>query len=165
MKTVYLVRHAKSSWNDPDLEDFERPLNKRGRKSALLMGTVLKKLEAAPDLVISSPANRAAMTARMLADAIRYPLEKIQYSETIYLSDENVLIRFLRNIKDSVNQAMLIGHNPGLTELVNYIGDQRINNIPTGGVCCIDLKITSWKDIREHGGQLRFFEFPKKHVS
>jgi phosphohistidine phosphatase len=164
MKTVYLVRHAKSSWNDPDLEDFERPLNKRGRKSALLMGSVLKRLEAAPDLVISSPANRAAMTARMLANAIHYPLERIQYSETIYLSDEDVLIQFLRDINDSANQAMLIGHNPGLTGLANYIGDQRINNIPTGGVCCTDLKITSWKDIREHGGKLRFFEFPKKHA-
>ncbi|HYQ61260.1 MAG TPA: histidine phosphatase family protein, partial [Desulfatiglandales bacterium] len=76
MKTLYLIRHAKSSWNYPELEDFERPLSNRGRKNALLMGTILKKLKAAPDLVISSPANRAAMTARMLADAIHYPLDK-----------------------------------------------------------------------------------------
>ncbi len=165
MKTVYLIRHAKSSWNYPDLEDFERPLNQRGRKGALLMGKILNKLKAAPDVVISSPANRAAMTARMLADAIHYPLDKIQYSETIYLSDENVLIQVIKNINDSVNQAMLIGHNPGLTGLANYIGDQRISNIPTGGVCCMDLEITSWKGIREHGGLLRFFEFPKKHDS
>ena len=164
MKTVYLIRHAKSRWNVPDLEDFERPLNKRGRKSALLMGSILNKLKAAPDLVISSPANRAAMTARILADAIHYPLDKIQYSETIYLPDEDVLIQVIKNMSDSVNQAMLIGHNPGLTGLANYIGDQRISNIPTAGICCMDLKITSWKEIREHGGQLRFFEFPKKHA-
>jgi len=165
MKTLYLVRHAKSSRSYPELEDFERPLTKRGRESALLMGTILKKLKAAPDLVMSSPANRAAMTARMIADAIHYPLDKIQYSETIYLADETVLVQVIKNMNNSVNQAMLIGHNPGFTGLANTISDQPINNIPTGGVCCVDLKIASWKGIREHGGKLRFFEFPKNHAS
>ncbi len=165
MKTLYLIRHAKSSRSYPELEDFERPLTKRGRKSAMLMGTILKKLKAAPDLVISSPANRAAMTARVIAEAIDYPLDKIQYSETIYLADETVLFQLIKNMNNSVNQAMLIGHNPGLTGLANTISDQPINNIPTGGVCCMDLKITSWKGIREHGGKLRFFEFPKNHAS
>jgi phosphohistidine phosphatase len=165
MKTLYLIRHAKSSWDYPDLEDFERPLSKRGRKSALLMGTILKKLNAAPDLVLSSPANRAAMTARMIADAIHYPLDRIQYTETIYLSDETVLIQVIQNMNDSVKRAMLIGHNPGLTGLANTIADEPINDIPTGGVCCMDLDIASWEEIREHGGKLRFFEFPKKHAS
>ncbi len=165
MKTLYLVRHAKSSWSYPELEDFERPLTKRGRKSALLMGTILKKLKAAPDLMLSSPANRAAMTARMIADAVPYPLDKIQYIETIYLADESVLIQVIKNINNSVNRAMLIGHNPGLTGLANTISDQPIDNIPTGGVCCMDLKIASWKGIQEHGGKLRFFEFPKNYAS
>jgi phosphohistidine phosphatase len=165
MKTLYLVRHAKSSWSYPELEDFERPLSNRGRKSALLMGTILKKLKAAPDLLISSPANRAAMTARMIADAIHYPLDKIQYTERIYLADEALLIQVVKNINNSVNQAMLIGHNPGLTGLANTISDQPIKDIPTGGVCCMDLKIPSWKEVREHGGKLRFFEFPKNHAS
>ena len=79
MKTLYLVRHAKSSWKYPNLDDFERPLNKRGRKNAPFMGRILKKLKAVPDLVISSPANRAATTARIIADMIDYPLEKIQF--------------------------------------------------------------------------------------
>jgi phosphohistidine phosphatase len=165
MKTLYLVRHAKSSWNYPELEDFERPLSKRGRDSALLMATILDKRKAVPDLVISSPANRAAMTARMLANAIHYPLEKIQYSETIYLSDETVLIQVIKNMNDSVKRAMLVGHNPGLTGVANTIADEPIDNIPTGGVCCIDFRIRSWKEVRQHGGTLRFFEFPKKHAS
>lgn len=165
MKTVYLVRHAKSSWEYPDLEDFERPLNKRGRKSALLMGNILNKLNTLPDLVISSPANRAAMTARMIAAKIHYPPDKILYSEAIYMSDENALVKVIKNMDDAVQQAMLIGHNPGLTELVNDISDQRISNIPTCGVCCLDLKITSWKEVREHCGRLRFFEFPRKNAA
>jgi phosphohistidine phosphatase len=165
MKTVYLVRHAKSSWEYPDLEDFERPLNNRGRKSAGLMGAVLKKLKTVPDLMLSSPANRAAMTARTIADKIDYPLHRIQYSEAVYLSHENVLLDVIKNMDDRVNQAILIGHNPGLTALADYISDQRITNIPTCGICCIDLEITSWKAIGEHCGKLRFFEFPKKNVS
>ena len=164
MKTLYLVRHAKSSWKYPDLEDFERPLNKRGRKSLIFMGAVLNKLEVEPDLVISSPANRAAMTARMIADRINYPLDKIRYSESIYLSDENALIHVIRNINNALKQAMLVGHNPGLTDLANYITDKQISNIPTCGVYCVDLDISSWTEINEHCGKWRFFEFPGKNA-
>ncbi|MFC1869353.1 histidine phosphatase family protein [Thermodesulfobacteriota bacterium] len=165
MKTLYLVRHAKSSWKYPDLDDFERPLNKRGRKSALFMGEILNKLQVAPDLVISSSANRAAMTARIIANAINYPLETIQYNETVYLSGENVLIHVIKHINDAAKKVMLIGHNPGFTDLANYISDQRISNIPTCGVFCVDFNISSWEKIGEHSGKLKFFEFPKKSAS
>ena len=165
MKTLYLVRHAKSSWKYPNLDDFERPLNKRGRKNAPFMGSVLKKLKVAPDLVISSPANRAAMTARIIAAAISYPLENILYSETIYEFSENVLIHVVKQIDDAVNKAMVVGHNPAINGLANYIGDQPISNIPTCGVFCVELDISSWVKIAEHCGKLKFFEFPKKHDS
>ena len=164
MKTIYLVRHAKSSWKYPDLDDFERPLNKRGRKSAPCMGTILKKLKVAPDLILSSPANRAAMTARIIADKISYPLEKIRYSESIYEFSANALIDVVKHLDDIVNKAMLIGHNPALTDLANYIGDKPISNIPTSGVFCADLDIPSWAKISDHCGKLKFFEFPKKHA-
>ena len=165
MKTLYLVRHAKSSWKYPNLDDFERPLNKRGRKNAPFMGSVLKKLKVAPDLVISSPANRAAMTVRIIAAAINYPLENILYSETIYEFSENVLIHVVKQIDDAVNKAMVVGHNPAINGLANYIGDQPISNIPTCGVFCVELDISSWAKIAEHCGKLKFFEFPKKHDS
>jgi phosphohistidine phosphatase len=165
MKTLYLVRHAKSSWKYPNLDDFERPLNKRGRKNAPFMGEVLKKLKVAPDLVISSPANRAATTARIIAAAINYPLENILYSETIYEFSENILIHVVKQIDDAVNKAMVVGHNPAINGLANYIGDQPISNIPTCGAFCVDLDISSWAEIGEHCGKLKFFEFPKKHNS
>ena len=164
MKTIYFLRHAKSSWKYPDLDDFERPLNKRGRKNAPFMGRILKKLKVAPDLVLSSPANRAATTARMIAAKIRYPLEKIRYSESIYEFSENALIAVIKQIDDGVNTAMIVGHNPATNGLANYIGDQPIGNIPTSGVCCIELDISSWANISEHCGKLKFFEFPKKHT-
>ena len=165
MKTLYLVRHAKSSWKYPNLDDFERPLNKRGRRNAPFMGKILNKLKVAPDLVISSPANRAATTARIIAAAINYPLEDIVYREAIYEFSENALFHVIKQIEDSVNNAMVVGHNPAINGLANYIGDQPISNIPTCGVFCVDLKITSWTKIEEHCGKLRFFEFPKKHTS
>jgi len=163
MKTLYLVRHAKSSWKYPELDDFERPINRRGRESLMLMGEFLKKIKVTPDLIISSPATRAAMTARIIADTIDYPIEKILYSETIYLSDEDVLLHVIQDINDDVKEAMLIGHNPGLTDLGNYISDQRINNIPTCGIFCLELNISSWTKIGERRGKLKFFEFPGRH--
>jgi phosphohistidine phosphatase len=164
MKTIYLVRHAKSSWKYPNLDDFERPLNKRGRKNAPFMGKTLKKLKVTPDLVISSPANRAAMTARIIAATINYPLENIVYSEAIYEFSEDALIRVINKIDNGVNSSMVVGHNPAINGLANYIGDQPISNIPTCGVYCVDLDISSWAKIYEHCGKLKFFEFPKKHI-
>jgi phosphohistidine phosphatase len=147
------------------LDDFERPLNKRGRKNAPFIGKILKKLEVKPEIVLSSPACRAAMTARMIADKMNYPIEEIRYNENIYEFSEDALIHVVINLDDTVNKAMLIGHNPALTDLANYIGDQPISNIPTCGVVSVDLDISSWAKIGEHCGKLKFFEFPKKHAS
>jgi phosphohistidine phosphatase len=165
MKTLYLIRHAKSSWKYPNLDDFERPLNKRGRKSAPIMGKILKKLKVTPDLVLSSPANRAAMTARIIAASINYPLENIRYSEAIYEFSESALIHVVKQIDDAVNKAMVVGHNPAINGIANYIADQSRSNIPTCGVFCVELDISSWTKISEHCGKLKFFEFPKKHAS
>lgn len=147
------------------MDDFERPLNKRGRKSAPLMGKFLKKLKAAPDIIISSPASRAAMTARIIADMINYPLEKIRYSEHIYEFSNDALIYVIEQIDNAANKAMVVGHNPALTDLANYIGNQPISNIPTCGILRLDLDITSWEKIDAHCGKVKFFEFPKKQAS
>jgi phosphohistidine phosphatase len=165
MKTIYLVRHAKSSWKYPELEDFERPLNKRGRKSIVLMGEILNKLEVETDIIISSPATRAATTARSIAYSINYPPEKIRYSEIIYTFSEDVLIPVIKDMNDSIKKLMLVGHNPALTNLANYISDQQTSNIPTCGVFCVNLDISSWIEFGERSGRLKFFEFPKKHTS
>jgi phosphohistidine phosphatase len=164
MKTLYLVRHAKSSWKYPSLDDFERPLNKRGRKNAPFMGEILKKLKVTPDLVMSSPANRAAMTARTIAAAINYPLDNIVYSEAIYEFSEDTLIHVVTKIEDSMESAMVVGHNPAINGFANYIGDQPISNIPTCGICCLDLDVPSWAKIGKKCGKISFIEYPKKHI-
>ena len=163
MKELCLVRHAKSSWKYPKLDDFERPLNKRGRKNAPIMGKIVHRLDFSPDLIIASPASRAAMTARIFAFEINYPLEKIQYLASVYESNEIDLIHILEGLDDILKKVMLVGHNPALTRLANSIGNYPISNIPTSGVFCIALNITSWSEIKKKPGKLKYFEFPKKH--
>jgi phosphohistidine phosphatase len=128
------------------------------------MGTILKKLKVAPDLILSSPANRASMTARIIAEKIGYPLENIRYSEDVYDFSANALIDVIKRLDDDVHKAMLVGHNPALTELSSFIGDEAISNIPTAGVFCAELDISSWAKIGNRCGKMTFFEFPKKHV-
>ena len=164
MKELCLVRHAKSSWKYPKLDDFERPLNKRGRKNAPFMGKIVHQLGFSPDLIISSPASRAAMTARAFAFEINYPLEKIQYLASIYESNEIDLTHILEGLADNLNKVMLLGHNPALTHLANSIGNYPVSNIPTSGVFCVALDIPFWSGILKKPGKLKFFEFPKKHA-
>ncbi len=164
MKEICLVRHAKSSWKYPALDDFERPLNKRGRKNAALMGQVIRRLRFSADLMITSPASRAAMTARTLAFEINYPLESIQYLATVYESNETDLLHFIRELDDNLQTVMLIGHNPTITGLANSLGNFPISNIPTCGICCLALSINSWSEIKKKTGQLKYFEYPKKHA-
>ena len=105
------------------------------------------------------------MTARIIAAAINYPLKDIRYSAALYELSKNALTHIVKQIDDSVNKAMVVGHNPTINGLANYVGDQPVGNIPTCGVFCVVLGISSWTKISEHCGKLKFFEFPKKHTS
>ena len=163
MKELCLVRHAKSSWKYAKLDDFERPLNKRGRKNAPFMGKIVCQLGFFPDLIVASPASRAAMTARVFAFEINYPLEKIRYLASIYESDEKDLVDIISGLDDKLTKVMLVGHNPGLTDLANSIGNYPIDNIPTSGIVCIALDIIVWSESKKKSGELKYFEFPKKH--
>ena len=122
MKTLYIIRHAKSSWSDISLDDFERPLNKRGKNDAPLMGTRLKHRDIMPDIIFSSSAKRAKMTAKIIANKIDYK-KKIVFKKRIYEADVNTLHNMLKNIDDKYNIAFLIGHNPGLNELAEFYVD------------------------------------------
>jgi len=149
MKILYLARHAKSSWKYPQLDDFERPLNKRGHKNAPFMGGVLKKRGVLPDLILSSPANRAAMTARIIAAEIDYPLEGVIYAESMYGAGERGMISIIKQMGDEISKLMLVGHNPGMTSLANTLGNDLVSNIPTSGIYCVHLDIPSWEMIRD----------------
>jgi len=163
MKILYLLRHAKSSWNNPKLDDFERPLNKRGHYDAPLMGNLMEKLNILPDLIISSPAIRAAMTTRFIADPINYPLNKIHYNENIYDAGESQLLDIIYSVNDSIKKLMLVGHNPSFTYFAHFLAKFDVNNIPTCGLFGAELNIASWLKIKKNCGKVILYEYPKKH--
>ncbi len=164
MKSVIFVRHAKSSWDNPDLSDFDRPLNKRGLKDAPFMAQVLAQMNIKPDKIISSPAIRALTTARHFAEKLDYPINDISTHNDIYEKGANAIINIITNLDNNLNCIMLFGHNPDLHHLVTYLSDLTIDNLPTCGIVCIDFNVASWSDIKNSKGVIRFFEYPKKYA-
>ena len=162
MKTLYLIRHAKSSWSDPLLKDYDRPLNKRGKKDAPLMGKHINKLNVSPDHIITSPAKRARTTAKLIAEKIDFPKNEIEEIRDIYHADVEDLKNVVKAIDDSNDVVFLVGHNPGLTDFANYLTSARIDNIPTCGIYCVEFDIDSWEEINKESGEFKLFDYPKK---
>ncbi len=163
MKKLYLLRHSKSSWENPNLDDFDRPLNKRGKRDAPFMGSLLRKFDIKPDLIISSPAKRAYTTAKEITKEINYPQKKIIKNEDIYLASAGELLRIINELPDDADSVMLVGHNPGLTQICNLLCNANIVNIPTSGFTEIHFPVSSWKEIVPDSGKLIVFEYPKKY--
>jgi phosphohistidine phosphatase len=161
MKTLYLVRHAKSSWDFPYLSDAERPLSDRGKRDAPEMGRRLSEKNILPDLMLSSPAKRALITSEYMADALNYPKTKIAKDKAIYHAGEATLLRVIQEVNEHVKSLMLFGHNPGFTDFANAIANLDIDNIPTSGVLACKFEVTHWSDIKLGSGELLFFDFPK----
>lgn len=163
MKALYLIRHAKSSWDNPGLSDFDRPLNDRGQRDAPRMGKQLKEREVAPDLMLSSPAKRAITTCKEIAKILGYEKDRIKTDKRIYHADEEELLQVLSELSENQEVVVLVGHNPGFTNFANSLFKEHIMNIPTCGIVAGKLKIKSWKEIKAGCGKLEFFDFPKKH--
>jgi len=157
MKKLILVRHAKSSWKDPDLSDFERPLNKRGKNDAPVMGKRLKKLGVKPDIIISSTAVRASSTAKIFCEEMGLPEEKLIFDRNLYAAGEDEMLKVLNSLDDKIKTVMLFAHNPGLTDLSNLLSDDFIDNIPTAGVVSLTFKEESWSDLRSQCCNIEFF--------
>lgn len=161
MKKVYIIRHAKSSWSDEEIDDFDRPLNKRGRTNAPFMAELLKKQNIVPDLIISSPALRAKSTAEIIAKKLNYKKE-IVYESDIYESDVATLHNIFTNIDNENGTVFLFGHNPELNMLAEmYVGFDE--NIPTCGILEVEFECERWRDISAENAKLVSFEYPKKY--
>lgn len=162
MKTLYVIRHAKSSWDDPTLTDFERPLNNRGKKDAPEMAKRLEKRNVMPDLLLSSPAERAITTCKAIAEKIQYPLSKIKTDKNLYHAEDAEILRIIQGLDNTYSCVWIFGHNPGLTDFVNLVADAGIDNIPTAGVVACSLTINSWDEAGKKNGSVIFFDYPKK---
>ena len=163
MKTLYLIRHAKSSWEDANQSDFERPLNKRGEHDAPIMAKLLKENNFKRGLVLSSPANRAYTTAQIFAEKFQYPFDKIITDDRIYEAGIRELMTVVREIDDQIQTVLLFGHNPGLTSLTNLMGDKFIPEMPTCAIVGLKFDVNMWVQVERHGGKIFLFDYPKKH--
>ena len=161
MKYLYIVRHAKSSWDDLSLGDAERPLSERGTRDAPRMAKRTKEKEVAIDRMISSPALRALSTCRIFSEVLKYPEENILIEKSLYHASEDGMLEVVHGLDDTLDTVMLFGHNPGLTDFVNSLTNEKIFNVPTSGVVACSFDVDSWKDIDWGSGKLMYFDYPK----
>lgn len=161
MKQLFIVRHAKSDWGDFNLKDFDRPLNHRGHKNApeMVERLVLKSLK--PGVIVSSPALRALTTAKYFASGWKMSAEQLTTNPSIYEASTQTLLKIINGFDDQFDKIALFGHNPGLTNLLNYVTGEYIANMPTCSIAIIEFPFDEWKLISGNTGKLVMFDYPK----
>lgn len=163
MKRLILVRHAKSSWADPGMEDIDRPLNERGKRDAPEMARRLRARGERPDLIVSSPARRARSTARRMADELGIAREDVSIEDALYEASVDTWLRVIAALPPAADAVLMVGHNPTLTELGHALCRAvRIDNIPTCGVLRLDYGLRSWAAVPGAEPSDWSFDYPKR---
>ncbi len=162
MKTLTLLRHAKSSWKDSSLQDRERPLNGRGQRDAPVMAERIKDAGIRPSLILSSPAVRAWTTAKAIAHEIGYPGEFLQQEDRLYHASVRSLLELISEQDTGFNNLMIVGHNPGLTDFANYLMPDLTDNIPTCGVISFEIDRDNWNLDTDAEIKLMIYDYPKR---
>jgi phosphohistidine phosphatase len=168
MKTLLLLRHAKSSWDQPELTDFQRPLAKRGRRAAPRVGTHMAETGMIPSLVLCSAARRARETWELLSETLDLDVP-VEFREDIYHASPQSLLSLIRGVDDPAESLLLIGHNPAFEELAHVLADTgdpqsraaMDRKFPTGALAVLDFPVGRWTDVGIGGGHLRKFVRPK----
>lgn len=161
MKHLILIRHAKSDWNAPSLNDFDRPLNERGKRDAPEMAKRLSDKKIRIDAFVSSPAKRAKKTAAIFAKEFKRDKDEIIFIEDLYAAPQAIFYEVIEKLDDDFNTVAIFSHNPGITEFANNLTEVRIDNIPTCGVFAVKFKGKHWKDFREAEKEFWFADYPK----
>jgi phosphohistidine phosphatase len=159
MKKIYFVRHAKSSWDQEELADEERPLNQRGLNDAPKMSEYISEKIEKPDILITSSALRTHETAKIFSIALNQANIKIE--SLLYNASEVEWFSYLKNLNEDYSSIMMFGHNPAITSIVNILSDSNIMNMPTCAVASVSFKMNHWKEILDTDGMLEFFHYPK----
>lgn len=160
MKTIFFVRHAKSSWTDPHLSDHDRPLNKRGLRDAPVMAEYLAKKYPEIDLFVSSSASRALKTARIF-QKVGFPSTKLEIKSNLYHASSFEIVRVVKELNNDFQSVAIFGHNPGMTSAVNYFNDGYIDNVPTCGIGVVKAEIVNWAALTNESADLLNFFYPK----
>lgn len=163
MKTVYLVRHAKSSWDYHSLRDEERPLNDRGLRDAPFMAKLLKQKGVEADAIISSPAVRALTTATFFKIELGIEGEDIIIKDEIYEAMSTTIVKLIQKLPEDLNTVMLFGHNPTFTSVANIFHDDYIPNMPTCSIVRIDGNVKNWMEFNDAKAKVTEFHYPKQY--
>ena len=161
MKTVIMVRHAKSSWEEQGVSDFDRPLNNRGKRDAPEMAQRLKKRNIPIDLFISSPAKRAKKTSELFAEEFNYQKDNIFFVKELYLADADNFSSVISHSPSSANSIIIFSHNPGITAFVNSLTAVKINNMPTCAAFAVSANCNNWSEFDRAEKEFIFFDYPK----
>ncbi len=161
MKNLVILRHGKAELHRFGLEDFDRALAERGKRNATQMGEFISELWGTPDLILASSAKRTVETARLAAKGMNYPMEEIQTNRQLYLTSAYRILEILTVLDDEITSCVLVGHNPGLTELVNLLG-VRLDNLPTGSSVCFSFKTRSWTDISSKNAEFEWIKLARE---
>jgi phosphohistidine phosphatase len=161
MKTLLIIRHAKSSWDDADMKDFDRPLNDRGRRDAPAMARRLIKDGVSIDRFVSSPAKRARQTAEFFADAYDKKHRDIQFIPDLYHATLDIFRTVVTSLDDGDGSVALFSHNPGITAFANILSTVRLDNMPTCAVFAVKAGTDHWRDFFSSSPQFWFFDYPK----
>ena|SRR6478735_2531906 len=161
MKTLVVVRHAKSSWDQPGLSDFDRPLNERGKKDAPLMANRLKDKGIELEHLVSSPAKRAKKTAKYFAEEFRLKKEDIKLVEALYGATQPEFLQAIKDIHDKYKTVALFSHNPGITEFASSLTNVRVDDMPTCAVFAVRANADNWIDFMEVEKSFLFFDYPR----
>lgn len=162
-KKLLIVRHAKSDWNNPELRDFDRPLNERGERNAPEMARRLIRNDLVPQLLVSSPAVRALTTAELFAGVFGYDTSDIIRVPEIYEARSATLLEIVNNLSNHTDFAALFGHNPGVSHLASKLTDSRFVDLPTCGMVLIKFPFDDWKLISGGTGTVKWEDYPKKN--
>ncbi|MDV7187111.1 histidine phosphatase family protein [Lutibacter sp. TH_r2] len=161
MKTIYIVRHAKSSWEYEGVKDIDRPLKQRGINDAYLISSVLQKKVSCPDVFVASCANRALHTGMIFSYTFNYPLSNLKISKSLYSFSDGYLIKTVKALDDGFDSAIIFSHDHGINDFVNKFGSKKIFHVPTCGVIGIKFDTEHWKNIKS--GETFLTEFPKNY--
>lgn len=163
MKTLYVIRHAKSGWGDFNLPDFDRPLNDRGKKDAPEMAARLKENNIIIDAFVSSPAKRARKTCKLFCEAYNYKEDDIIYIDSLYLAPAEKIFEVVTGLNNQYSHVAIFAHNPGVTDFANRLTSQvHIDEMPTCGIFAVETAIDNWKDFRNEEKKFLFFDYPKR---
>jgi phosphohistidine phosphatase len=164
MKTILLIRHAKSSWDKPGQEDRDRSLNERGKKDAPLMAKRLKEKKIEIDVFYSSPAKRARSTANRFMKEYDVDKNKMLTSDLLYAAGIEEFNEALEKLSDKYDNIAVFSHNPGITSFANSLTTTRIDDMPTSAIFAVKIEIDKWKNFRTSEKEFWFFDFPKAEI-